>query len=496
MDAEPRRGGTLTMVLAADPAGLDPIQLQGVHNWAEAIAVPAVFDQLFYPGADGRPHPKIGRDLLTEDAGLTWTLTLRPGVRFSDGTPFGAEAVRFNWARIADPANRAPAAGTAALVREMTVVDDVTLRLILHAPAHSFARRVARSLSSIGSPRAVQRLGVGFSTAPVGAGPFVLAEWARGSHLRFVRNPDYWQPGRPYADEVMVLTGIADAAGKFEALSRGLAQVALEPMGPQLARYRAEPERFELVTTADSGGGVALALNLSRPPFDDARVRRALALALDSAAFVQSAGYADPQMVMTTLDRRGARWCDAEIRLPSSDPAAAQRLLDGVIAEIGAPIRFTLETFANEGHVREAEAVKTLLESRLRGLTVEVRAGAVAEIAGKWRSGDFQACNYAVGWSDPALDLPAHFASSSPQNITRYARVEVDAALARLAAASDDAAVAEAHRDALRHVLADLPVVWLAHKEAFHVLDRRRLRDWKLFYSLRPLIEEAWLADA
>jgi ABC-type transport system substrate-binding protein len=235
-------------------------------------------------------------------------------------------------------------------------------------------------------------------------------------------------------------------------------------------------------------------MNLERPPFDDVRVRRALALTLDSAEFVELAGYGDPEMVMTTIDRAGTPYLLPEIRLATRDPEQAQRLLDAVRAERGGPVRFTLETFANEGHVREANAIKRILESRLRGLEVEVAVGSVAELAGKWRSGDYQASNYAVRWSDPALDLAASFATGSPQNVMRYSNPVVDAALGRLAGATEERDAVEAHQEVLRQVLRDVPLVWLAHKEAFHAVDRRAARDWNLFYSLRPLIEDAWLA--
>lgn len=482
--------GTLTMVLSADPAGLDPAQLTGVQNWAEAVAVAAIYDQLFYPGAHGRLHAKIGTELTSEDGGATWTLRLRPGVRFSDGEPFDAGAVRANWTRIAG-AERAPARAVAAMIAEMEARDDLTLALRLHAATPGFDLLVARSLATIASPRALEAGGA----TPVGAGPFLLAEWTRGERMRLVGNPDYWQPGKPYLDEIVVLTGIPGADDKFAAMDEGRAQVALEPMGGNIARYRAAPERFTLLSTPDAGGGVALALNVERPPFDDVRVRRALALTLDSAAFVEAAGYGVPGSVMTTIDRPGTPWHDPSLRLPEPDVAVAQELIGAVIAEHGGPIRFTVETFANEGHIKEAQAVKAIVEGRLSSVEVEVCVGTVAELAGKWQSGDYQACNYAVQWSEPALDLPSHFASNSPRNIMRYRSEAVDAALADLSAASDPAAAGQAHRRALRRVLDDVPLIWLAYKDAYHAVDGRRVRDWPLFYSLRPLIEDARLAE-
>src|SRR5262245_49492120 len=144
------RGGdqeSLTMVFSAEPAGLDPVMLQGVQNWAEAIGVSAVFDQLFYPCQGGGISPKIGSALSSLDGGRTWKLTLRSNVRFSDGTPFDSEAVRFNWLRIKS-ADLAPARPAAAMIERAVVVDPLTLHIELGASAPQWDLLVARSLSS------------------------------------------------------------------------------------------------------------------------------------------------------------------------------------------------------------------------------------------------------------------------------------------------------------------------------------------------------------
>ena len=98
-------------------------------------------------------------------------------------------------------------------------------------------------------------------------------------------------------------------------------------------------------------------------------------------------------------------------------------------------------------------------------------------------------------WSEPSLDLPPHFASASPRNIMRYQNPAVDAALGELSSAREPAARGHAHRRLLRQVLADVPLVWLAYKDAYHAVDQQRVRDWPLFYSLRPLLEDARLAE-
>lgn len=487
------RRHSLTAVLSAEPAGLDPAQLQGAQNWAESLAVSAIFDQLFYLDPQGGLVPGLGASMTSADAGVTWELALHGGIRFSDGEPFDSEAVRFNWERI-KAADRAPARAVAAKIKCMEVVDPLRLRIFLAESSPQWNLQVARALATIGSPRALSKDPAGFAAAPVGAGPFLLAEWSTGERMRFVRNPYYWQADRPMLDEIEVLTGINEAAAKFEAMASGRAQVALEPMGGNIARFRAQPERFTLMTTPENGGGVGLAMNLSAAPFDDVRVRRALALTLASAEFVDRAGYEDRSVVMTTIDRPHTPYAAPDIRLPETNIPQAQALIDAAVAETGAPIRFAIETFPNEGHLKEAHVIKAMLEERLDHVEVDVAVDTVAELMGKWQSGSFQASNYAVQWAVPALDLPGQFSSTSPTNIMRYRSEAVDAALARLAAAAGEAERIEAHRAVLRNVLDDNPVIWLSRKQAYHVVDRL-VEGWQLFYSLRPRLADVRLHE-
>ena len=187
-EATARHGGSLTVVLSADPPGLDPVQLQGVQNWAEAIAVAGVYDTLFYLDSTNRLTAKMGRSLTSADDGASWLLRVQPGIRFSDGTPLDAEAVRVNWERLADATNRSAVSKHAALIARMKAIDALTLHVTLTEQVPHFDMLVSRYLSSVGSPAALALLGEDFAKAPVGAGPFVMTEWERGSHMRLRRN--------------------------------------------------------------------------------------------------------------------------------------------------------------------------------------------------------------------------------------------------------------------------------------------------------------------
>src|SRR5262249_12531733 len=150
-----------------------------------------MFDDLVINNAQtGQVDPGTAESLTSSD-GVTWNLKLRSGIKFTDGTNYDAAAVKFNWDRHADPANRSPQLGN---VTAMTyyVTDPLTLKLALKQQNNQLPRLLARALGYIGSPKALTDRGTGFMANPVGAGPFMLKDWTRDSQMTLVRNPSYW----------------------------------------------------------------------------------------------------------------------------------------------------------------------------------------------------------------------------------------------------------------------------------------------------------------
>ena len=189
----PQKGGTLTMIYENEVTSLDPTATT-TASAAGALPYYAIYDALFTLGAGtGAVTPKIGLSLTANSAQTVWTLTLRPGVKFSDGTPYDAAAVAFNWAR--DKAATSVLASAADVIKSMKVVNATTLQVTLVAPDSSFDRTVAQQLLFIASPTAIKKEGASFGTHPVGAGPFILNSWVRNSQKTFAPNPHYYQPG-------------------------------------------------------------------------------------------------------------------------------------------------------------------------------------------------------------------------------------------------------------------------------------------------------------
>src|SRR5262249_49495672 len=140
--ADVQVGGTITFLKGSDPLGYDPINLNAATG-ADAPTSYAVYGALVYSDpADGQVKPQMADSLTSTDA-VVWNLKLRPNVKFTDGTVYDANAVKFNWARLQDPNNHAQRASQANTIASMDVVDPLNLKITLKAKNAIFPQTVA-----------------------------------------------------------------------------------------------------------------------------------------------------------------------------------------------------------------------------------------------------------------------------------------------------------------------------------------------------------------
>ena len=175
---------------------------------------------------------------------VVWTLVLRDGLKFTDGEPYDAAAVKFNWDRfLAKGVQQSIGSG---LLKSTEVVDPKTLKITLKSPQASFPF-VLGPLNFIGSPKAITEKGDGFGHDPVGAGPFTLKEFITDTSMTFEKNPDYFQEGKPYLDELTIINQ-PDADRRVDALLAGEADLVL---GKSEASARMKDAGFAAVRVAE-----------------------------------------------------------------------------------------------------------------------------------------------------------------------------------------------------------------------------------------------------
>ena len=351
----PTPGGEITQIVSVDTASFDPARLPNMNPTLSGSALSLVFGQLLWSDTEtGEVSPGFAESMTPNDDGTVWTLKLRDGIEFSDGTPLDAEAVKYNWDRLADE-ETAAVTGPAARSFESEVVDDLTVELRTEQPNFMLDRIVASQLTFIVSPTAIEENPDVFTTDPIGAGPFVLSEAVSGSHYVYVKNDNYWEEGKPYLDQV-TLEVIGDRQQQFDSMVSGGADLFIpNSMEAREQMGGADIDLVELTV----GGGRIMFFNTARAPFDDPRARHAVARAIDAdeLAFTQEPG-ADSGVV-TNLFSDSSPFYDPSLEFLSQDTEEAQRLFDELAAE-GDPVEFTIVA-GGAGGTRAAELMQSKL---------------------------------------------------------------------------------------------------------------------------------------
>lgn len=287
----PPQGGELSFALATSPDTLDP------HRSGLAVSVRVIrtiHDSLVVQLPDHTIKPWLATEWEVSEDGLSYTFKLREDVKFHDGTPFNAEAVKYNFDRILDPATKA--SNAAALLQpyqSSEVLDEYTVRLNLATPSRAFLGNLSQALLGIVSPAAAQKYGDQLGQHPVGTGPFKFVKWEENAGIHVERNPDYkWAPelvtnqGAPYLD------GIDFRIVPEEATRIGSVQskqvLAAETVPPQHILTLEKDPNFQLLQTNTVGLPYTLFFNKDREPWNELKARQAVQLAVDVDTIVKT----------------------------------------------------------------------------------------------------------------------------------------------------------------------------------------------------------------
>ena len=282
--ASPKRGGTLLFARSVAPTQLDPANsiVEG-----DVYTLDKIFEPLFITTPAGQLQPWLAQSYTTSKDGLTWTFTLRPGVRFSDGTPVTAKDVVFSINRAATDKN-GPLSFLDASIKTIKASGTNRVVFTLTAPWAPFLSDISVFANAIVPANFGGKSAKAFFAKPVGTGPFVLNSWTPDSNLTLKRNPNYWRTGRPYLDAVQI-NYVADDNQRVLQLQSGQAQVIdAVPPGNVASLKGASAVRVELFPSWQVD---LLVFNEKLPQYADRHVRRAITYAIDRNALVKATSF-------------------------------------------------------------------------------------------------------------------------------------------------------------------------------------------------------------
>lgn len=272
--ARPSPGGRMVVGTETDWSSLDPAD---ASNLTSVNVLTNIYGTLLYTNDDGDLRPGLALSYEANDDYTVYTVKLRRGVEFHDGTPFTAQAVKVNLDRVRDPATGSPALPLVAGIESVRTRGRYTVVIESSAPNSAIPRSVlAYSPGMIVSPAALRKYGENIDRHPVGAGPFQFQDEVPGSSVRLTRYDNYWRQQRPYLDGV-TFKAIDDSQTRYASLNSDVIDVADNLPYEQIRQ--AESEEDLIVEDMGTLGTQFVHFQLQRPPFNDPRARQAVIMA-------------------------------------------------------------------------------------------------------------------------------------------------------------------------------------------------------------------------
>jgi peptide/nickel transport system substrate-binding protein len=471
-DSDITPGGTVVVGIEAEQNNWLP----GLGNFASpgTAAARAVYDPIAARGEDGQIYPFLAESIEPNDTLDEWTVTLRPGIEFHDGTPLNADVMK----TIFDDYLKAEGAvGLPALlnqVDEVRVDDELTYTYILSNGVAPFPDIL---VGPVGWPFSVEACEAAggrdgdCGEQMVGTGPFTFVSWTRDSELRLERNPNYWRvdaDGRqlPYLDEI-VFRPIPDEDARLNSVAAGTIQVGqtLRQSSVRTARDLSGVTSYEAI--GNNGGGSIF--NTSRPPVDDARVRRALAHAVvqeDLVAVLGGEGITPPQTQFFSPD---SPWYSTVVEdaWPKYDPDLATEYLEDYINDPersdgrapGDPVAIEFNCPPDPTLIEISQAYQAFWND----IGIEVTLNQVEQathisnaVAGEYMIN----CWRAGGQEDPFITLTSAFTDGVPTNFTNYSSDTIAANLDILRTSTDFDERYASVEDIMLELADQVPQIW------------------------------------
>ncbi len=277
----------ITIALQLEPPHLDPTS--AAAGAIDSVLYSNVFEGLTRFMEDGSVVPGLAESWEISSDGTVYTFKLRAGVQFHDGSAMDAEDVKFSLdrARADDSANAQKALFTG--ISAVEVVDPTTVQITLAQPNGNFLFNLAWGDAVIVAPESIE----GIKQTPIGTGAFQFSNWVQGDRIELTRNPDYW--GDAAKLERATFKFISDPTAAFASvMAEDVDAFMVFPAPENLPQFDADP-RFKLLIGSTEGETI-LSTNNKQPPFDNVKVRQAVAHAIDRQAIIDGAmfGYGTP----------------------------------------------------------------------------------------------------------------------------------------------------------------------------------------------------------
>jgi ABC-type transport system substrate-binding protein len=464
----PKSGGTLDYALEAESDGFNP----AVNRWAISgmMVANAVFDPLAAYDAEGRPQPYLAEAFTPSADFKTWTITVRPGITFTNGQPLDGAAVKKNL----DAIKASTLTGAAAANVESNTVDPsdpMKVIVTMTDPWASFPVILTGQAGMMAAPAQLDATGEASTRQPIGTGPFVQKSWDPDRQWVGTKNPNYWRKDSsgnqlPYLDSV-VFKPIVDTQNRTNALLSGDVQMLHTTDWASIDQLQTEAAagKIQVVLDPTESEETFLMLNTSKAPLDDVRVRKALAQCTD-AAQIRTVSEVPESYAATSQFKEGSPWY-TDSGFPTYDPQAGTDLINEVKAEKG-DISLDLGTTPVPTNTAITQVVAQQWEQC--GVKVNLVTTEQSKFILDAATGNYQANLWRqFGETDP--DQSYHWWRGKDDwgalslNVARLNDPQVNAALDKARASDDENVRKEAYAELVKRQSELVPYIWINHTQ-------------------------------
>jgi peptide/nickel transport system substrate-binding protein len=466
---EPKQGGTLTAAMQVDVTSLDP-HLNS--SYSSTLVIEQVYNGLIQFDPDMNIVPDLAESWTISDDGLVYEFKIRQGVKFHNGREMTVDDVVYSLNRVRDAAGGSPRSYLLVDVESIEATPPDSVRLTLSKPFAALLSHMHTDMAIV--PQEVVEENGDLSTTMVGTGPFKFVEFIPNTHAKLVRNEEYHEEGLPYLDELTWIP-IPDDPTRTANIQTGTVDFADQIPQQDIDSLQNEPG-VQLVR-GDSTLHDYLMLNCTRAPFDDVRVRQAIAKTIDRQLMTDVIlfGYGTP---INGGPIAAWSWAYADLHTyPAPDIEGAKQLL----AEAGYPDGFAFTIGAGANYAAQVQAAE-MVQEQLRQINVE--ATVAPQEWGTYIDTVVTQKNFEgaiIGWIgtiDPDDWLYARFHTGEQWNTTGYSNAEVDELLEQGRASTDQAQRKELYNQAEAIIVDEAPFVF------FYLYDQfEAVRDYVMGYS-------------
>jgi ABC-type transport system substrate-binding protein len=455
--AKPKRGGSLVMGIDTEESGFDPTSAR----WDEGgfLYGRTVFDPLAIVTTTGALQPYLAESITPNADFTAFTITLRSGIVFHDGTPLNSAALHLNLEKQAASVLTGPAFSNIASTQ---ITGPLSVLVTMKTPWEPFPYYLAEAQTGyIAAPSMLNN--PNGTSHPIGTGPFVFQEWIPNDHFTATANPHYWRSGLPYLSQI-TFKPIINSDSRVDALETGTIDIMHTDVPANLLEFR-HNKKWSYVDNSGSIVGQpdvdCVMLNTAKPPFNNHTLRVAMAKASNSAKYAKiiDLGVNEP---MSGLFLPGSPYY-TKTSYPSYDLSGAKKLVKQIQQQSGQPVSFVLNATSDPYVERAAQFLQQ--EWGQAGMKVTINIQSQNTLINDALAGTYQATtwrqfgavtpdlNY-VWWSSTTVAPPL------PLNMARNSDPRIQASLEVGRSSSDPAARLKAYQQINQYLGEDIPYIY------------------------------------